>query len=429
MSAPMVKTKEPGIYKRGSRYVVRYRADGKHRTESARTLDEARRIKAKRRTELSEGDYRPPTRETFADYARAWIDAYQGKGKGFRERTRCDYRRDLERYAIPFLGAKRMTAIRRGDIAGLIAWLADDAAQAKRHEAENAKRRAAGLKPLRDPGPLRDRTVARILAVVSACFNSAVLSEVRRDNPVSKAVLPKRDPLAMPDEHDEMGGEVKALTRAELAAFLAIVHPDWRVFFRLLAATGLRVSEAIALDVAHLQLDGSRPHVKVRRAHGRDGMDRPKSEHGVRDVPLPASLVHELRAHIASSPTAPAEAMRKWGRLVFPSAVGTPISPENLRRRVLRPAAEEADAAWAGFHAFRHTFASIHIERGTNIVRLSRLLGHHKASFTLDVYAHMLDDGWGEALDLDGELAAGSRTWEQSENTSHTTERDLAAAA
>ncbi len=62
----------------------------------------------------------------------------------------------------------------------------------------------------------------------------------------------------------------------------------------------------------------------------------------------------------------------------------------------------------AGFHAFRHTFASLQIEGGTNIVRLSRLLGHDKPSFTLDVYAHMLDDGWGEPLDLDAELTAGS---------------------
>jgi integrase len=167
--------------------------------------------------------------------------------------------------------------------------------------------------------------------------------------------------------------------------------------------------------------------VKVRRAHGRDGMDRPKSEHGVRDVPLPAALVHELREHIAALPAPPAETLRVWGRLVFPSAVGTPVSPENLRRRVLRPAAEEAGAAWAGFHAFRHTFASMHIERGTNIVRLSRLLGHHKASFTLDVYAHMLDDGWGEALDLDGELATTARAWEQGENMEHRTETDPAA--
>ena len=91
MAAPMVRTKHPGIYKRGSRYVVRYRADGKHRTESARTLDDARRLLSKRRTEVDGGEYRTPTRETLAEYARRWIDAYQGSGTGFRERTREDY--------------------------------------------------------------------------------------------------------------------------------------------------------------------------------------------------------------------------------------------------------------------------------------------------------------------------------------------------
>jgi len=183
--------------------------------------------------------------------------------------------------------------------------------------------------------------------------------------------------------------------------FLDLVRPDWRPFFRLLAATGLRVGEALALD-------GSRPMVKVRRAVDKAGrtMDRPKSEHGARDVPLPHALVVELRAHLARRPEPPADAQRRYGRLVFPSNIGTPMAQNNVRRRVLEPAAEEAGVAWVGFHAFRHTFASVHIERGTNIVRLSRLLGHHKPSFTLDVYGHLLDDGLGEPLDLDAELAS-----------------------
>jgi hypothetical protein len=41
MAAPLVKTKTPGIYRRGSRYVFSYRdPEGKQRWESCRTLDE-----------------------------------------------------------------------------------------------------------------------------------------------------------------------------------------------------------------------------------------------------------------------------------------------------------------------------------------------------------------------------------------------------
>jgi integrase len=109
--------------------------------------------------------------------------------------------------------------------------------------------------------------------------------------------------------------------------------------------------------------------------------------------------------------------LRAWRRetewpgpddVVFPTLKGTPLSGDNVRKRYLAPAAEEAGASWMGFHTLRHTFASLHIARGTNVVQLSRLLGHHAPSFTLDVYSHLLEDGVGEPLDLDAELARGA---------------------
>jgi hypothetical protein len=55
-----------------------------------------------------------------------------------------------------------------------------------------------------------------------------------------------------------------------------------------------------------------------------------------------------------------------------------------------------------GAHTFRHTFASMHIAQGTNIVQLSRLIGHHDAGFTLSKYAHLMDGNLGEPLSLGG---------------------------
>src|SRR3954454_6983102 len=81
MAAPMVKTKYPGIYKRGSRYVVRYRVNGEHKSESARTLDEARRLQQARRTDIDRGEFHERSRVTFRAYADEWIDRYQGRGR------------------------------------------------------------------------------------------------------------------------------------------------------------------------------------------------------------------------------------------------------------------------------------------------------------------------------------------------------------
>lgn len=121
--------------------------------------------------------------------------------------------------------------------------------------------------------------------------------------------------------------------------------------FELLATCGLRISEAIALQSLHLQLDTSEPEVCIRRAIVRERIEPPKSKHGRREVRLPAPLVAKLRAHLAAQPDQDSTV------LAFPNESGGALDPNNLRRRILKPLAEEVNAPWAGFHTFRHTFA------------------------------------------------------------------------
>jgi integrase len=79
---------------------------------------------------------------------------------------------------------------------------------------------------------------------------------------------------------------------------------------------------------------------------------------------------------------------------------GTRMSAENLARRTLKPAVQEAGVGWAAFHSFRHSCASMLIADGRNIVQVSRWLGHHSPSSPVNVYAHLMDDGVGEPLSL-----------------------------
>jgi len=67
---------------------------------------------------------------------------------------------------------------------------------------------------------------------------------------------------------------------------------------------------------------------------------------------------------------------------------------------VFKPLAEEAGAPWAGFHTFRHTFASLHLSQGTNLLQLSRALGHHSPAFTLTRYTHLLPGDEAPALNI-----------------------------
>ena len=91
--------------------------------------------------------------------------------------------------------------------------------------------------------------------------------------------------------------------------------------------------------------------------------------------------------------------------LVFTAERSSRIDMSNLMSRVLKPAAVRAGIGqwiktpkgrradtWVGFHTFRHTCASMLFRAGWNAAQVQRHLGHHKASFTLDTYIHLLDE-------------------------------------
>jgi integrase len=142
-----------------------------------------------------------------------------------------------------------------------------------------------------------------------------------------------------------------------------------------------------------VQLEGE-PEVCVRRALVRGRIEPPKTKHGRREVRLPDSLAAKLRDHLAAQPDQDSTA------ILFPNGSGVPLDPSNLRPRILKPLVKQAGAPWAGFHTFRHTFASMHLRRGTNLLQLSRALGHHSPAFTLTRYTHLLPGDEAPALEL-----------------------------
>lgn len=350
MSAKLVRTATPGIYKRGSRYVVTFRDPyGKQRKRSARTLAEARDVKAQLTADVRRGEYRALARVTFVDYAGEWIDSYGGRtSRGIREATRADYRKQLEE-AIGFFGRMQLAAIEPADI--------------KRYAKHVADR---GVAP---------NTVRLALAPVKALLATAVEEGVIRSNPSAGVRLA----LTNGDTEDE---HVKALSEDELPRLLAELPDGWRLFFEFLAQSGLRIGEAVALRWSDVDFD--RRRIRVRRRYYRGTFASPKSKYGRRDVPISRHIAAELEL--------------RWmfeedvERLVFASTTGTVLEHSNLMGRVLKPAARRASVPWASFHTFRHTCASMLFRRGLNAKQVQMWLGHHSPAFTLATYVHLLPD-------------------------------------
>ena len=133
----------------------------------------------------------------------------------------------------------------------------------------------------------------------------------------------------------------------------------------------------------------------LARARDADGkrvgvVKYPKSNYGRRDIPLTPDLARRLW-----------RLQRAPGELLFTSPNGGRMNYHNTWNRALRPALDAAGVEWpAGFHTFRHTCASRLFAAGRNIKQIQRWLGHHKASFTLDTYTHLIDGDLGDAFSL-----------------------------
>jgi site-specific recombinase XerD len=245
MAAKLEKTKTPGIFKRGSRYVFSYRVNGKQKWGSARTLDEARREKATRTTDALRGELDDRPKIKLHEFAREWVERYQGTGKrGFREETRDEYRALLNKYALRYFGPTTMLgSVGTHDVSKFIGWLVKQ--------------------PNGRKGTLSDKSVRNALGPFGACLATAKREGLIRDNPAVGAALPHRPRIEEDDELPLPFPSIDGLETMELT--VALVHPDHRPMFKLLAATGLRRSELLALEVRHLHLSGDEPHVMVRQ--------------------------------------------------------------------------------------------------------------------------------------------------------------------
>ncbi len=358
-SRRLVKTCTPGIYKRGGSYVVVDRdLSGRQVKRFAKTLAEARVKKAELRADVARGEYRKTSRVSFAEYAASWIATYDGRtARGIRPSTVRSYRHDLGLDAdgnptgggaVAFFGRMPLASIAAQDV--------------KAYAAECVN---AGL---------ARNTVRLRIAPVKALLATAHEEGLIRANPAAGLRL-GRTVASAPVK------ETHALSEEEVVRVLAEVPECHRLLFELLAQTGLRISEALALTTADIDFGHRRLSVSRRIVDGE--LDAPKTSHGVRRVPLSPGLARELWKRLA---TADCDA------LVFATPAGGTLDRSRLYAAA-RTAGKRAGIEWpVGLHTFRHSCASIMFRRGVPKEAIRRLLGHHSWDFTAGTYLHLDDD-------------------------------------
>lgn len=159
------------------------------------------------------------------------------------------------------------------------------------------------------------------------------------------------------------------LCKEEVKQLLAVpVNIKHRVMLSLIYACGLRRSELLNLKPA--DIDSKRGLIIIRQSKGNKD----------RIVPLPTTILNMLRNYFRAFRPA------KW---LFEGHVkGAKYSPVSLAKVLKQSAVKAGIKKPVSLHWLRHSYATHHLEQGTDLRIIQELLGH-KSSKTTEIYTHV----------------------------------------
>ncbi|MDR7400547.1 MAG: site-specific integrase [Armatimonadota bacterium] len=214
-------------------------------------------------------------------------------------------------------------------------------------------------------------------------FGFAVQLGQRLDNPLDRVPVPRYSPARRKPWSPEEASRFPGAARS---------HPLGPLFW-LLATSGLRISEALALTWADVDLVRGTVTVRrtVHRVRGQWVYSPPKTRAGARTVSLPREVTEHLRrARLAAVQKALAGGVGfSDEKLVFSRDGTTPLHRRHVLR-IMRSLCTRAGVPHVGLHSLRHLHASSLLACGVSLPEVSARLGHANTHVTAQVYAHVL---------------------------------------
>ena len=177
--------------------------------------------------------------------------------------------------------------------------------------------------------------------------------------------------------------------------------PQASAFYSLALDTGARLRELAGLkwedvdfDRGQIQITRQLAGTWARYANVTDPpMFGPTKSGKTRQIRIAAETVQRLRAHKRTQAETRMASRTKYQDhgLVFATALGQPLAVHNLGIREYAALIRASGVRRIKFHGLRHTTATLLLQAGEPVANVAARLGHAKASMTLDVYAHALE--------------------------------------
>ncbi len=310
----------------------------------------------------------------FRDYAKQWLAL---RAHRWKPSSREQYDSHLRARLLPVFGPLPLSEITRPRVEAFVA---------EHLERGNRRRKGQGLAPI---------TMRMCLSVLASILKKAVRDKWLSENPaVDLGDL-------FPTRGREGQRHIEVFTREEIATLLEAAErdwPEWAPFLLLLARTGMRLGEALAIQWGDVDLEGRL--VWVRRSWRRGQVTTTKTGR-IRAVDLSRQVCEALRGWQTLQAAEAALRGQTPPVWVFPDTSCTrPARQDTFRESVWEPLCRRAGLRYRPPHTLRHSYASELLQRGVPVTYISEQLGHSRPSFTMAVYSHVVPRANAGVVDL-----------------------------
>jgi integrase len=333
------------------RYYVQYRTS--NGVQRKRRGFRSERDAIRWRTQTMAAVYRGEVvavRGAFAERFDCWLEEHRPR---IEPGTYADYRVHGDKRLKPFFGAMKPAAVTSSDVRRYVAALLAE-------------------------GRISVKTINNSLAVLRVFFahleeDGDVIRNPARSSPGA------RERIKLPEAHHEMD----YLRLDEIPRYLDACDNVYRPLAETLIATGLRISEALALTWD--DVDFAARALRVLRSRKAEGHGSTKGDR-FRSVGFGGRLDAVLRAlRDAGLPVG-------RGTLVFRGPRGGELSRSDVSRDLHKRALEDAALRRSlRLHDLRHTAAASWLAAGLPLIYVQRQLGHASITTTQQVYGHLED--------------------------------------
>lgn len=230
-------------------------------------------------------------------------------------------------------------------------------------------------------------TIRNIKAIINQVFTYAIKMEITEKNPTTAVTIPK-------DKDKIINDEDLYYTKEELKQLLKILEKENNLknlaIFRLLAFTGARIGEILALNWQDIDFKKGQLHINKTLTYTKDGakIQTPKTKTSNRIISLDKNTLTVLKKHKLNQKEEIFKKGIKNKGIIFVNSENTHVKIDSIRTKYTA-ICKKHNLKKIKIHGFRHTHASLLFESGATIKAVQYRLGHSNIKTTMDIYTHV----------------------------------------